>query len=148
MEIVDQSSSFVSKVLNFIENNKVLNTVVSMLLILYVIFAAPKLPRSVVKVFDHSLFKLGYMFLIAYIAKKDDKYVMFYAKQSLVLFFAWLIVWVASMILGFIPVIGWLIIAIAEIGLLILWIVGMVYAFSGEMKQIPLVGPFADKFSF
>lgn len=87
-------------------------------------------------------------FLIAYIAKKDDKYVMFYAKQSLVLFFAWLIVWVASMILGFIPVIGWLIIALAEIGLLILWIVGMVYAFSGEMKQIPLVGPFADKFSF
>ena len=71
MEIVDQSSSFVSKVLNFIENNKVLNTVVSMLLILYVIFAAPKLPRSVVKVFDHSLFKLGYMFLIAYIATKN-----------------------------------------------------------------------------
>lgn len=86
-------------------------------------------------------------FLFAYMAKKDDKYVMFYAKQSLVLFFAWLIVWVASLILAFVPVIGHLIIAIAYVGLFILWIIGMVYAFSGEMKQIPLVGQFASKFN-
>lgn len=84
-------------------------------------------------------------FLLAYIAKKDDKYVMFYAKQSLVLFFAWLIVWVASLILGLIPVLGGIVILIADVGLFILWIVGMVYAFSGDMKEIPLVGSFASK---
>jgi uncharacterized membrane protein len=87
-------------------------------------------------------------FLVAYIVKKDNKYVMFYAKQSLVLFFGWLILWVLGMILGFIPVLGMLIYWIGYIGLVVLWIIGLIYSLSGEMKDIPLVGDFARKFNF
>ena len=87
-------------------------------------------------------------FIIAYAAKRDNKYVMFYAKQSLVLFFGWVILWVISMVLYMIPFIGMLVYWICYVGLIILWIVGLVYSLSGEMKNIPLVGDIARKLSF
>jgi len=84
-------------------------------------------------------------FVIALIAKKDNKYVMFYAKQSLVLFIAWIILSLVSFILGFIPFLGMLIHWIIYLGLIILWVMGLVYSLSGEMKEIPIVGQFAKK---
>ena len=48
-------------------------------------------------------------FIIALITKRDDKYVMFYAKQSLVLFIACVIVWAIQGITDWIPVLGMLI---------------------------------------
>lgn len=87
-------------------------------------------------------------FIIAYAAKKDNNYVMFYAKQSLVLFFGWILLWIATMILYFIPVIGMIIHWVGYIGLAILWIIGLVYSLSGEMKDIPLIGDIAKKFNF
>lgn len=82
-------------------------------------------------------------FVIAIVAKKEDKYVMHYAKQSLVLFIGWVALWVIGMILGFIPVLGGVIHIILSIALLILWIIGLVYSLSGEMKDIPVVGDLA-----
>ncbi|MBS3091376.1 hypothetical protein J4217_02925 [Candidatus Pacearchaeota archaeon] len=82
-------------------------------------------------------------FIIAYAVKKNDKYVMFYAKQGLVLFIGSVIIWVVSMI-PIIMFIAW----IAWIGWLVLWIIGIVYSLSGEMKDIPIVGVYADKFNF
>ena len=71
MESVNQMSDYVNKGLDFVNKNKILSSVLSMLLVLYAAAAAPKLPTSVVKVFDNSLFKLGFMFMIAYLATKD-----------------------------------------------------------------------------
>ncbi|MBW2972397.1 hypothetical protein KY359_05150 [Candidatus Woesearchaeota archaeon] len=82
-------------------------------------------------------------FIIVLLAKKENKYAMYYAKQGLVLFVAYVILW----IIGIIPVLGWIIAILGSILLLILWIIGWVYALSGEMKPIPLVGQFADKFN-
>jgi len=87
-------------------------------------------------------------FVIALAAKRDDKYVMYYAKQSLVLFFGWIIVWIIGAVIGFIPVVGSVVYYVLSIGLLILWILGLVYSVSGEMKAIPIVGQFAGKFNF
>jgi len=81
-------------------------------------------------------------FLIVVLTKKENKYAMYYAKQGLVLFIAYVIVWVA----GLIPFIGWFVIwPIGLLLLFILWIIGIVNAFSGEEKPIPLIGRFADK---
>ena len=87
-------------------------------------------------------------FIIAYAAKKDNKYVMYYAKQSLVLFIGWVIAWVLGMILYMIPFLGMLIMWIVHIGLIVLWVIGLIYSLSGEMKEIPIVGQFAEKFNF
>lgn len=85
-------------------------------------------------------------FIIAYATKKDDKYVMFYAKQSLVLFFAWIVIWVVSLVLGFVPFL-YMIMWLAHAGLIVLWVIGLIYSLSGEMKEIPFVGEFAHKFN-
>jgi uncharacterized membrane protein len=67
---------------------------------------------------------------------------MFYAKQGLVLFIAYIIIAVAGMI----PLIGWFIIMpLGMLLMLVLWIIGIVYALSGEEKYIPIIGKFADK---
>lgn len=87
-------------------------------------------------------------FVIAYATKKDNKYVMYYAKQSLVLFIGWVILWVVTMVIGFIPFVGMLIYYVGHIGLLILWVMGIIYSLSGEMKEIPIVGSFAKNFKF
>ncbi|HII72099.1 TPA: DUF4870 domain-containing protein [Candidatus Woesearchaeota archaeon] len=82
-------------------------------------------------------------FVIVLLTKKDNKYAMFYAKQGLVLTIAYVIVWVVMII----PFIGWVIGMLASLLLLVLWILGWVYALSGKEKHIPLIGQFADKFN-
>jgi len=84
-------------------------------------------------------------FIIAILAKPKNKYAMFYAKQGLVLFIAWIIVWVLS----WIPIIGWFIIMpVGNLILVILWVIGWIYALSGKEKEIPLIGTFAKHFKF
>jgi len=81
-------------------------------------------------------------FVIVLLAKRDSKYVMFYAKQGLVLTIAFVIV----SITGKIPLLGSAIEGIGSLIFFILWIMGLVYSFSGKMKDIPLIGEFAKKF--
>ena len=87
-------------------------------------------------------------FLIVLLAKKDDKYAMFYAKQSLVLFIAAIIVWVVGIILMFIPIIGLIIYWVLSVILLVLWLMGWIFALSGKEKPIPIVGKYAEMFKF
>jgi len=79
-------------------------------------------------------------FIIAMISKKDDKYVMFYAKQGLVVFIAWMIVAAFS----FMPVFGWIFGNILQVLVIVLWIIGIVYSLSGEEKSIPIIGQIAE----
>jgi uncharacterized membrane protein len=76
-------------------------------------------------------------FLIVLLTKKDDKYVMFYARQSLVVFIAWVI----AGILGWIPILGW----ILSVVVFVLWIFSWIYALSGKEKNTPLIGSIANK---
>ena len=81
-------------------------------------------------------------FLIALIAKKDDKYVMHYAKQSLMVF----IVFIAGWVIMIIPFIGWVIGWVIHIIGLVLWVISWIYALSGEMKEVPIVGQYGRNF--
>lgn len=91
-------------------------------------------------------------FIIVMLTKKDNKFAMYHAKQGLVLFIAAVVVSVLGTVLGFIglPFIGfgfgW-IAGILNLGLFILWIIGMVNALSGQEKPLPVLGEFAKKIS-
>jgi uncharacterized membrane protein len=87
-------------------------------------------------------------FVIALVTKKDDEYVMYYAKQSLVIFIIAVIAGIINSILMWIPFLGWFIIAIINIALFLLWLVSWIYALSGEKKTIPIVSDYAQKFKF
>ncbi|MBD3313769.1 hypothetical protein GF345_04975 [Candidatus Woesearchaeota archaeon] len=83
-------------------------------------------------------------FIIALLVKKDDKYVMYYAKQSLIIFIASVVV---SVVGSIVPFIGWFIVLpIGSLIVFVLWIMGLIYSVSGEMKPVPLIGKYGDKF--
>lgn len=80
-------------------------------------------------------------FIIVLLAKRKDKYAMYYAKQSLVLALAAIILQIGLTI----TVVGAFLLPIVWILIAILWIIGLVYSLSGNMKPIPLVGRFGEK---
>lgn len=84
MDYVNQVSNYVNKSLEFVSSNRILSAVIGLLLVLYAAMAAPKLPKAVVKIFDNSLFKLGYMFLMAYLVTKDPSVAIISAAALLI----------------------------------------------------------------
>ena len=83
-------------------------------------------------------------FIIALLAKKDDKYVMYYAKQSLILFLTGIIVKILSVLL-IMTIIGIIAVPILWIMYIIIWIIALINAISGKQKETPLVGHYAKK---
>ncbi|MGV8152476.1 MAG: hypothetical protein ACP5OG_05330 [Candidatus Nanoarchaeia archaeon] len=79
-------------------------------------------------------------FLIALILKKDNKYIMYYAKQSIVLFMGFAI----SSLITKIPYIGWLGI-ICIVFLTILWVITWINALSGMQKETFIITNIAEK---
>jgi uncharacterized membrane protein len=52
---------------------------------------------------------------------------------------------VISIILGFIPIIGWIINVLLGIAAFIFWIVLMVKAYQGQMYKLPVAGDIAER---
>ena len=84
-------------------------------------------------------FITGILFLIL---EKDNKFVRFHAMQSIATF---LIIFVISMVIGFIPVIGWLLSPLIGLVALILWLLLMFKAYKGEKYKLPIAGDFAEQ---
>ncbi len=90
---------------------------------------------------------IGILFLIPLLVSKDNAFAQFHVKQGLVLFIAE----VATMLIAWIPVLGWFVGFITWI----LWIIWIILSFIGIMnvlgnKQVPLpiIGKFAERFKF
>lgn len=84
-------------------------------------------------------FLTGIVFLLV---EKESPFVRFHAMQSVVLFGS---IFVANFILGFIPILGWIVGLFLTFTAFILWIVCMWKAFQGEMYKVPYVGAIAEK---
>lgn len=83
---------------------------------------------------------LSYLiFFLPLIACPDSKYAKFHANQSLTLLIAAI---AGNVILGMIPVVGWLLLPFFGIAVLILGIVGLINGFGGQAKELPLIGKF------
>ena len=80
-------------------------------------------------------FITGIVFLVV---EKNSSFVKFHAKQSTI---AFLILFVIILILGWIPIIGILIV----ISSLILWLILMIKALRGERYMLPIVGKMAEE---
>ena len=72
---------------------------------------------------------------------KDDPFVKYHVKQGLLL---WIIA-IASVVLGVIPILGWIIALIVPLVVFVLAILGIINAANGEMKPVPLVGQYAEQ---
>ncbi len=83
-------------------------------------------------------FLTGILFLIL---EKENKFVRFHAMQSTATF---IVLFVVSMVIGFIPVIGWVIAPLIGLLTLVLWLLLMYKAYNKEKYKLPIVGDFAE----
>jgi uncharacterized membrane protein len=88
---------------------------------------------------------LGILLLIPLLVNKDNEYSKFHVKQGIVLLIAGIALSIASIILGFIPVIGALIALAVGIFLLVLTIMGIVNALTEKTTPLPVIGKYAEK---
>lgn len=77
-----------------------------------------------------------------YLDREGEHLVRFHAMQSIVTFGALTIV---SIIISFIPFIGWILGWLISILGLILWIMLMIKAYQGQRYKLPWAGDFAEK---
>ena len=81
----------------------------------------------------------GILFLVL---EKESKFVRFHAMQSTITF---IVLFVVSLILGMIPILGWLLLIPLQFAVLILWLFLMFKAFKGEKFKLPTVGDMAER---
>lgn len=71
-----------------------------------------------------------------------NRFVRFHAFQSIFLCVAW---FVAHIVLMMIPVLGWMIAGLLGLAFLVLWVLCMAKAYSGQMFKLPVIGDIAEK---
>ncbi|MCR8636383.1 hypothetical protein NV381_34930 [Paenibacillus sp. N5-1-1-5] len=77
------------------------------------------------------------LFFLPLLAAKESRFAMYHANQGLVL----LILGIAcNIVLGLIPVIGWILLPLANLATLVLAILGIIQAANGQLKPLPLIG--------
>ena len=68
--------------------------------------------------------------------------IRFHAWQSIFLSAACVVV---DIVLGFIPIVGWIIIPLFGLLVLVVWILCLVKAFNGQRFKLPIIGDLAEK---
>jgi uncharacterized membrane protein len=74
-----------------------------------------------------------------------NPYIKFHAWQSVFFSIACVGLWVLDIILAMIPIIGWIAMAIIGLGVIVLWIVLVMKALSGNKFMLPVIGALAEK---
>ena len=84
--------------------------------------------------------------IIAFVLHSSNKSQIgaFHLRQTLALMILGILAYIVQIMLIFVPFLGWAIICIIWIGLLVLWIFGLVAAVNGQEKPMPVIGPLAQ----
>lgn len=93
------------------------------------------------------------IFLVPLLAARDKKYAMFHTEQALVLIIAWIVIYVAFIIVSIIinKISSALACGISILSILIwlaflvFWIMGLINAGTGKLKELPLIGQYGAK---
>lgn len=84
---------------------------------------------------------VGLLFLIPLLAKKDSKFAQEHAKQGLVLCIAY----IALMVIGVVPILGWIISFFGSLALLVIDVIALVKCIQGEFYEIPMIGKYRSQ---
>ncbi len=82
---------------------------------------------------------LGILWLVPLLAAKDNAFCKFHVKQGIILTILMVAVW----IVGWIPFLGWLVLAAVYIYWLVMAIMGIINAASGKYWKMPILGGLA-----
>jgi len=88
---------------------------------------------------------IGFIVAIIIHSSKKTRIGSFHLRQSLGLMLTAIAMMVVGFIFAFIPFIGWLVGMAVWIGLLVLWVMGLIAALNGEFKPVPVLGEHYQK---
>lgn len=80
---------------------------------------------------------------------KQDRFVKYHAWQALFLWIAVIVLWIASLVISIIPILGWIIgflIGLLMIGIFIYSIVLAVWTYQGKYFEVPVIYGIAKKY--
>ena len=85
--------------------------------------------------------------IIAFVLYNSNKSQLaaYHLRQSLALMILGIIVYIVQIVLIFIPFLGWAIAFLLWIGLVVLWVFGLIAAVNGEEKPMPIIGEKAQE---
>ncbi len=83
---------------------------------------------------------IGFIVAIVIHGNKKTQLGSFHLRQVLGLFVTGVGFWICSIILAFIPVLGWLAILLGWLGFLVLIVMGFISAATGQQKPVPILG--------
>jgi uncharacterized membrane protein len=95
---------------------------------------------------DRTVAILSYLTIIGFIvalvlhSTKKTALGSYHLRQTLGLIVTGLAIGIAGFVLAFIPILGWITILAAWIGFLVLWLMGLISAATGQQKPIPVLG--------
>lgn len=78
--------------------------------------------------------------IIILVLEKESKFVKFHSIQAIAVA---VVVFVVNVVLGFIPILGWILLIFINLGAFILWILLLIKAYQGEWFELPVLGKFA-----
>lgn len=79
------------------------------------------------------------IFFLPLLVCPDSKFGRYHTNQGLILFITSV---AGSIILSFIPIIGWLLLPFFSIAILVFAILGLVNGLNGKAKELPIIGKF------
>lgn len=85
---------------------------------------------------------IGILCLVPLLVEKKDEFVKFHTRQGLALF----ICEVATLLVAWIPIFGWIVGFFAWILWIVLSVMGIINVFAGKKTPLPIVGQLADRF--
>ena len=111
--------------------------------------AAPDLliPENIAGALAYVTFVPAVVFLVMEPYRRTS-FVRFHSMQCLLVSAAGMALWIALAFFGMLPLVGLLVIPLAmllSVGSLVLWVVLVVKALSGEPFQLPYLGPLAER---
>lgn len=81
--------------------------------------------------------------IVYFTEKKKNLFLMYHVKQSLALFIISLVIGAVGSV---IPIVGWFVIMpLGYLFVVVLWILGMINAWKGVKKPLPIIGEYAEK---
>lgn len=80
-----------------------------------------------------------FIFFLPLLVCPESKFGRYHANQALLLV---ILALGGSIILGMIPIIGWVLLPIFGLGIFVLAIMGLINGFGGKVKELPLIGKY------
>ena len=79
---------------------------------------------------------------------KNDPFVKYHLKQGIALIIFDVVGWFVTVVIGWLPVIGWLIVWLWWLASFVFALMGIVNVLNGQEKELPWIGGYAKNFNF